>query len=441
VGERNGGGGLNPNSSQISIPSKYQDLYDMLDAKLNSMLSFINARWDGKEHSVSFAVELISANSHSGEKLLRPEAVQSVAFLLDRLKVLGVKGVKVALHYPILKPDFPNRDGYLEFYRKMSQEVKARNMVLYVATTTTFREPAFTSLIVDYSGLTFTQFKQEMRQHIETVLTNLKPHYLTITNEPETQAMNTRLDFSVQNVKELVQYVLDGLDKKGTFIGAGAGTWDKIEYFQALGQIPGLDYLDMHIYPINVDYVVDRAFRISEIARTYGKKLLLSEAWLYKVRDRELGTATATSADLFARDVFSFWAPLDERFVEAIVKLSHLLKIDFCSFFWMQYFYSYLEYDEQRSAMKPAQLFALLNAEAARNILSDKLSTTGVKYGSLIFLPPSTSSPTETKSTLQKEEIPPRPSFTRLAVIAAVVAVAAVAIIFFLRAKKKSGQR
>lgn len=107
----------------------------------------------------------------------------------------------------------------------------------------------------------------------------------------------------------------------------------------------------------------------------------------HKVRDRELGTATATSADLFARDVFSFWAPLDERFVEAIVKLSHLLKIDFCSFFWMQYFYSYLEYDEQRSAMKPAQLFALLNAEAARNILSDKLSTTGVKYGSLIFLP------------------------------------------------------
>jgi len=161
----------------------------------------------------------------------------------------------------------------------------------------------------------------------------------------------------------------------------------------------------------------------------------------HKVRDRELGTATATSADLFARDVFSFWAPLDERFVEAIVKLSHLLKIDFCSFFWMQYFYSYLEYDEQRSAMKPAQLFALLNAEAARNILSDKLSTTGVTYGSLIFLPPSTSSPTETKSTLQKEEIPPRPSFTRLAVIAAVVAVAAVAIIFFLRAKKKSGQR
>jgi len=296
-------------------------------------------------------------------------------------------------------------------------------------------------LRVDYSGLTFGQFKLDMRRYVDTVLSNLRPDYLTITNEPQTQEMNTELDFSVQNVKELVEYVLDGLDHRGALVGAGSGTWDKIEYFQALAQIPGLDYLDMHIYPINRDFVVDRTFRMAEIARTSGKRLVLSEAWLYKVRDEELGTATASSAQLFARDVFSFWAPLDERFVETVVKLAHLLRIEFCSFFWIQYFYSYLEYDEQRKTMKPAQLFALVNVEAAKNIVSNTLSTTGARFRGLIA-PLST----ETQSsgyTTMTTEAPPRQGQIlvrgSLVVVIAIAAISVVAIgtvIHFLRKRR-----
>jgi len=426
---------------EAGVPSQYRDLYYTLDSKLGDILSYVNSQWDGKTYGVNFAAELIAANGHRGEELLKPDSVQGVAFMIDRLKSLGVRGVKVAVKYPLLRPDFPNSNGYLEFYKKVSQEVKKRNLVLYVATGTAFRDPAFTSLRVDYSGLTFEQFKVDMRRYVDTVLSNLQPDYLTITNEPETQKMNTGLDFSVQNVKELVEYVLDGLDRRGALVGAGSGTWDKIEYFQALAQIPGLDYLDMHIYPINRDFVVDRMFRMTEIARTSGKRLVLSEAWLYKVRDKELGTATATSAQLFARDVFSFWAPLDERFVETVVKLAHLLRIEFCSFFWIQYFYSYLEYDEQRNAMKPAQLFALVNVEAAKNIVSNTLSTTGARFRGLIA-PLST----ETQSfsyTTMTSEAPPRQGqilargfLVVVIAIAAIIVIAIGTVIHFLRKRR-----
>jgi len=426
---------------EAGVPSQYRDLYYTLDSKLGDILSYVNSQWDGKTYGVNFAAELIAANGHRGEELLKPDSVQGVAFMIDRLKSLGVRGVKVAVKYPLLRPDFPNSNGYLEFYKKVSQEVKKRNLVLYVATGTAFRDPAFTSLRVDYSGLTFEQFKVDMRRYVDTVLSNLQPDYLTITNEPETQKMNTGLDFSVQDVKELVEYVLDGLDRRGALVGAGSGTWDKIEYFQALAQIPGLDYLDMHIYPINRDFVVDRMFRMTEIARTSGKRLVLSEAWLYKVRDKELGTATATSAQLFARDVFSFWAPLDERFVETVVKLAHLLRIEFCSFFWIQYFYSYLEYDEQRNAMKPAQLFALVNVEAAKNIVSNTLSTTGARFRGLIA-PLST----ETQSfsyTTMTSEAPPRQGqilargfLVVVIAIAAIIVIAIGTVIHFLRKRR-----
>jgi hypothetical protein len=369
---------------QTTPPIRYRDLYSMLDTKLNSILSYIDAQWTGTVHDVCYSVELIAANGHRGEELLKPESIQAITLMLDRLKALGIRGVKVAVKYPLLRPDFPNSKGYLNFYARVSQEVKARNLILYVATTAAFRDPSFTSLRVDYTGLTFQQFKKELRQQVETVIAGMQPDYLTFANEPETEAMNTGLEFSVQNMRELAEYILNGLDRKGTLIGAGAGTWDKIEYFQSLAQIANLDYLDMHIYPINSDFVIDKAIRVAKIAKDNGKKLLLSETWLYKVWDRELGTATAAAAELFARDVFSFWSPLDQKFIEAMVKLSHLLRIDLCSFFWMQYFYAYIEYDEQKNAMKPSQLFALVNAEAAKNIYSNTLTQTGKRYQSLV---------------------------------------------------------
>ncbi|MFN4219182.1 MAG: hypothetical protein ACK4HB_07905, partial [Candidatus Bipolaricaulia bacterium] len=109
-----------------------------------------------------------------------------------------------------------------------------------------------------------------------------------------------------------------------------------------------------------------------------------------KARDAELfGPPVAAAPGLYARDVFSFWEPLDVKFVETIWKLAHYLKIDFASFFWMRYFFGYIEYNERTKNLSPAELFQLANLEAAKNMLQNppKLTQTGLTFQRLITAP------------------------------------------------------
>jgi hypothetical protein len=74
-----------------------------------------------------------------------------------------------------------------------------------------------------------------------------------------------------------------------------------------------------------------------------------------------------------SRDVYSFWVPLDQKFLEIMVKLSHHLKLEFLSLFWAQYLYGYLEYDKTTEAMKPMALPKQVNQVAYKNIVLNNL--------------------------------------------------------------------
>ncbi len=192
---------------------------------------------------------------------------------------------------------------------------------------------------------------------------------------------------TVQNFTEVVRYVLNGLDRSGVQVGAGTGTWDDLAYMQSLALNTTVDYLDMHIYPISRDYLVDRALSIGDIARRANKKLVIGESWLNKARDQELrGQAIAAAPVIFGRDVFSFWAPLDVAFLETIMKLSHYQKIEFTSFFWSRYFFGNLEYTDATRRLPPSELFRLANQAAARNMMANppQFTQTGLAYQRLI---------------------------------------------------------
>ena len=144
---------------------------------------------------------------------------------------------------------------------------------LIVETTTVFPNPEISPLGVDYVGLTLQEYIGEKRAMVQVVLRELAPDYLTIENEPTTQRANTGLAFSVADQTAIVNGILSGLDRGDTKIGAGAGSWDDPAYFESLAANTRLDYLDIHFYPIQGDFIIDRAERISEIARSAGKGL------------------------------------------------------------------------------------------------------------------------------------------------------------------------
>jgi hypothetical protein len=340
--------------------------------------------WNGQKYTTAFSVELIMANSHRGEALLREDTFTAILLTLDRLKSLGVKGMMVGILYPVLNPSFPHSNDYMNFYKRLASEIKKRGFVLIIETTSAFREPEFSDVRVDYSGLTLERYQREKLQMAEDILKEMRPDYLTIDNEPMTQQRNTGVRYSVKDYTEMVQFILKNLDHSGVKIGTGAGTWDDFSYFESLAKNTAVDYIDMHVYPIQRHFLFDNTLKIANVVHTYGKKLSVGEAWLYKASEKEVAGSEANQPAIFSRDVYSFWIPLDQKFLEIMVKLSHHLKLEFLSLFWMQYLYGYLEYDKTTGAMKPMSLSKQVNGVAYRNIVLNEPSQTGLTFQRLI---------------------------------------------------------
>jgi len=360
-----------------TVPASYQELYDVLFTKLITIDSSLTGRWNGDKFCTLYCTSLMVASSGRGEALLKPNVIEAVKLWLDALDSLGVRAVDIAIQYPILVDSFPKSAEYLDFYKKVVQEIRNREFKLIIGCQSTFRDSVFGGLDVEsfYVGLNKERFKAEKKQMIETIISRLRPDYLTIETEPKTQGINLGLDYSVASVIEYVEYFLDGLDKKGVLIGGGSGTWDEIGYINAMAQQPEIDYIDFHIYPINLNYFVDQVFEIDSIASHYNKKLVLGECWLHKVTQSELGTMEPN--ERFARDIFSFWMPLDSMFIESVFKLSHLSKIELTSLIWATYFFAYVDYTSEYETMGLNQLYNLAYTAATPNILSKTFSPIG----------------------------------------------------------------
>lgn len=367
-----------------SVPENFQSLYNELSVKLESIDSALTDRWDGEKHCTNYCTSLLPAISNRGEVLLDTNVINAVKLYLDAYDSLGVSAVDIAIQYPILVNDFPNSDGYLEFYKKTVSEIRARNFKLIIGCQSTFRDTVFGDLPVDdfYDGLTTERYKAEKKQMIETIINELEPDYLTIETEPATQAMNLDLDFSPESVIEYIEYFLNGLDKKGVLIGGGAGTWEEIEYIDMIAQQPGIDYIDFHIYPIIKDFIVDKVFTIDSIATAYNKKLVLGESWLHKANAADL--ADLDPPEIFVRDIYSFWIPLDSIFTESVVKLSHYANIELTNLIWATHLFAYIDYLPVYETTSINTLYDLAYAASTPKILSKTLSPTGSLYKSLI---------------------------------------------------------
>lgn len=369
--------------SLAGVPYEYRALYAQLESRLNDFDSYLSARSSGERHKVTFAAELLLANAHRGEDLLAEKTFPAILLFLDRLQSLGVQGVKVAISYPILSSQFPQSNEYLKFYKRLADELKRRNMTMLVGAGLVFTDPTYTKVRVNYSGLTLPKYKQLKRQQLRTIIKEIRPTYVTIENEPPTEEEITGLKFQVKDFTAVVQYALKGMDRAGVLVGAGAGTWSDAAYIESLARNTNLDYIDIHLYPINRNYL-ERVLAFADIARSYKKKVVIGEACLYKSGESEIASgAAATSPNMFARDVFSFWAPLDEKFLDVLAKLARDKKIEFISPFWTKYFFAYLEYDEAKKRLPPAELLRLADMEASKNILAGQFSRTGLFYRQL----------------------------------------------------------
>ena len=110
--------------------------------------------------------------------------------------------------------------------------------------------------------------------------------------------------------------------------------------------------------------------------------MVLDEAWLYKV-DKPSPNSVAASPEIFRRDVFSFWAPLDQKFLALIVKSAKVANIEYISPFWTQFFFGYVEYNSDTAKLSFRELSSMANRIASKNIIADHFTSTGQFYGQM----------------------------------------------------------
>jgi hypothetical protein len=372
--------------SSAAVPPQYQYLYATLSKHL--------AYWEGRlesEHtepagSPTFAAELLPSNGNRGAALLEPMTIVAVRLYLDRLQELGVEGVTVQISDPLLWLDYPQNDAYADFFGDVADEVHDRGLVLLVETGPAFSGTAFSSLDFDWSAVTLQDYWAGRRAQLVRLARDIRPDYLSIGSEPGTEAMLTGLSFSVDDYLAFVREVADAVDRGlGMRLGAGSGSWEDPEYARRLAAEPSLDFLGVHVYPLTngtTDYL-DRASKAIALARESGKEVVLGETWLYKATAQELADGLDYSS-IYARDAYSFWQPLDARFVELMAGLARAWGVDYASFFWSGFFFGYLEYEEGMTDLPLPSLLRRLNQVQSGNIQAALLSDTGRRYQALL---------------------------------------------------------
>jgi len=270
----------------------------------------------------------------------------------------------------------------LNFYKSVAEMVHKNGMILCVKLHVLFSGTVFSPVKTDFSKLTVEMLAQMKRLMAERVLSEMMPEYLTLGGEPDTEAKltgNRKLD-DPEVYSSMVSIILKDLKKGHTLVGVGQGTWVTPDFAKAYAKTD-VDFINIHVYPFGKK-VLDVLSQIIATAKESNKRLILDECWLYKMLPGESG-GIAASADVYRRDVYSFWEPADELFLEAMAKLASQNNIEYLSPFWSHCFFAHRAYDPADEKLSYQELNMKFLPEVSQNMVSGKLSKTGSFYSDL----------------------------------------------------------
>jgi hypothetical protein len=361
-----------------SVPLSYRPLVAILEQRIAGLRER-SAGLAPTGHTV-LGAEVLYANGNLGPSLLRPVALTNATLELDRFQELGIKGVMIEITFPFLLPSYANSAGYLSFYEGVVSAARARHMEVSVEENPIF--PGLSSVASNYSGLTLQTYAAEQRTMAQIIIDDLHPNYLTILDETDTFAAHLRLPLdSPSAAVEVVNLELSGLQRGTTMVGAGTGTWEDPAIDAALLDQTSIDYLSIHVLPIDTQSV-DNLVTIEKLARKAKKPTVIDETWLYK--DATPGEAgLLNDNEVTSLNGFSFFAPLDQAFLEAITSFARTHGVSFLSPSWTGQFFAYLDWTTSLDQAPPASRRAQAAAVQQGAMENNQFSSTGRAYSRL----------------------------------------------------------
>ena len=367
-----------------AVPAEYQSEYALVQADGQAFAS-LSGSAPSTGGTTTVGAELLAANGNIGSGLLDPQAISGVEAELDAYQALGIQGVTVCVSFPLLLPSTPDSSGYLSFYEQVAEQVRSRGMVLSVEENPVFSGTPLTSLSFSYAGLTLSSYAAEEQQQAQLIIDDMRPAYLSLLTEPDTFSSVLQLTLDTPaTAAQVVSEELSGLNRGGTLVGAGSGTWSSPAIDQSL-LTTSIDYLDVHVYPLASADITNLESDVAA-ARAADKPLVMDETWLYK--DYTNGSFGPDGTSELAGDgavneqkdvSFSFWEPLDESYVTAMLSYVRSQGFSYVAFFdGARCFFGYLTWTPQLDADSYQVLIQTYNQMVSANLRSSSVSGTGL---------------------------------------------------------------
>ena len=338
-----------------AVPDELRPLYRELDDTLRqASQSYPFKKGDPRPLVAPDLSNLFTATS----TLDSQQRWQALLATLDAYQAMRMNGVSVMIAAPALTVGDPA--PLIDFYQRLAKEIHSRDMKLYVEH---FVSPPFSPLALkglhdDPQGKKV--FLEMIEKELALIYREIKPDYLSIVTEPEmTMIRWTHLSFSADELANWVGTVTTHLKSTGaspnTLLGAGAGTWESEEYGLKFAQQTNLDYVDIHLYALKLN-AEDQVAKLATLVRKVREarpemKVTIGETWLYKHGAEE--PKGMFSREAFFRDNFSFWSPLDERFLNLVMGMAQKEDIAVVVPYFSQYFFSYYTFGDAESSKLP----------------------------------------------------------------------------------------
>ncbi len=386
------------------MPAAFQDLYTQLNGYLTSFNATLNSRWNGSKYPVLYTVNSLVANGNAGPQLVNPLDFKEVQLELQGFKAMGYQAVMIELPFPMLyEPFFSSQaqyQQYVNFYTQVASTIRGLGMKIVIENDAMFPTGSVYSgwsVAPFFATLDWTQYQQARAQTAKTVAQIMQPDYMVLMEEPDTESMNsgqTEVN-TVAGATSMVSQILTSVREAGIpglKVGAGMGSWypQHLALTQSLAALP-LDFIDMHIYLINNGYL-NNALTIASTAAAAGKPIAMTECWLYKSRDSELSVLSYN--EIYARNPFDFWEPLDTNFLKTMKKLGNYTQMYFWSPFSTFNFRGNLPYDSSTENLTPMEIKATWAPVAGVATQKGDFTPTGLNAYNMLVSPPNTIPPT-----------------------------------------------
>jgi len=368
------------------VPAAYTGMVQGLDTELDTYQSEVAAMPDyrASDHwAPAFvpAAELLDANGNRQAQLLQPGALAQVDQELDSLKRLGVTGVTIGIKLPLLLSSFtPQAARYADFYASVAQQARARGFTIDVELGALFCGTVFSTCSYAYPT-TVAGWAQLTAEQARIVIDRVHPRFLDIMSEPNTEADLTSIR-GLETLDGVAQFVSATLAQIGphgsTMIGAGAASWFPVSYDEAIARTD-VDVLIDHVYPLT-PAVLGTLVATAALAHQVHKPLVVDEAWLYKGSTTASGTVTSSGGES-KLDAFSFFQPLDVRFMSITRQWSTKADVAFTSPFWSTELFGYVTWTPGLDAGSVAQTLALEDQAAVAAMGSRTVSASGAAWG------------------------------------------------------------